>query len=231
MVGQETFVGVQVTQGSLEVTVRPEGSTWRLENDEAGLRDLTTQLEQMNPKIVMLTANVGLELQVVAELAIAALTVALVAPGKLRKYARQTDHRIKTEGLGSWILATYAEEKKPQVQPLKYFHVLQLEKLTARRQQLNAILLGERQAFSQVSGALRARIGESHQLAGRRNQGRHSRPGESDHKESRLAATFRYHPQLDQKADNTDTEGEDGVRHRAADKRNPLGSRAYWFTP
>ncbi len=158
MANQDMFVGIHVTQGSLEVAVRPEGSTWRLQNDEAGLRDLIARLRKLNLKIVLLAAEGELELPVVAELAIAALPVAMVAPGKLGRYARRTDHRVETDGLAPWILARYAEEQKPDVHPFKYTHVLQLERLTTRRQQLNSILGEERQAFAQASGELRSRI-------------------------------------------------------------------------
>ena len=158
MADQEMLVGVHVTPGGLEVAVHPAGSTWHLPNDEAGLRDLTARLEKMNPKIVLLAAYRGPALSLVAELAVAALPVALVAPAELAKYRRRADYRTKTDGLASWILARYAQEKKPEVRAFKCADILELEKLNIRQQQLNVVLLEERQALAQTSGALLSRI-------------------------------------------------------------------------
>ena len=66
---QETYVGIDVAKARVDVAVCPADEVWGVTNDEAGIRQLVSQLKALEPALVLLEASGGLELPLVAALA------------------------------------------------------------------------------------------------------------------------------------------------------------------
>ena len=49
---QPCFVGIDVSQASLDIAVRPTAETWQVSNDEAGITTLVPQLQALAPRKV-----------------------------------------------------------------------------------------------------------------------------------------------------------------------------------
>ena len=64
------YVGIDVAKARLEVAVRPTGEGWTSPYDEAAVQGLVSQLEQLEPVMVLLEASGGLEVPLVAALAV-----------------------------------------------------------------------------------------------------------------------------------------------------------------
>ena len=66
---QPCFVGIDVSQASLDIAVRPTAETWQVSNDEAGITTLVTQLQALAPTLLVLEATGGYHGPVTAALA------------------------------------------------------------------------------------------------------------------------------------------------------------------
>ena len=96
-----------------DVALRPTGERWRVEHDAAGLEQLVAALAALAPARVVLEATGGLELELVAALAAAALPVVVVNPRQTREFARATGTLAKTDALDAAVLAHFAEAVRP----------------------------------------------------------------------------------------------------------------------
>ena len=71
MEGQPRFVGIDVSKAQVDVAVRPTGQRWVVSYDETGVKELVSQMVGLGPAMVLLEATGGLELPLVAALALA----------------------------------------------------------------------------------------------------------------------------------------------------------------
>ena len=115
---QETYVGIDVAKAGMDVAARPSDERWAISNDEAGIRQLVSRLKTLEPAIVVLEASGGLELPLVAALAVEAMPVIVVNPRQVRDFARATGKLAKTDTLDAAVLAHFGEAVRPPVRPL-----------------------------------------------------------------------------------------------------------------
>ena len=142
------FVGIDVAKAGMDVAIRPTDDIWAISNDEAGIRQLVSRLKTLEPDIVVLEASGGLELPIVAALAVEALPVVVVNPRQVRDFARATGKLAKTDTLDAAVLAHFGEAVRPPVRPLRDSEAQLLNSLTARRHQLVTMLVSEKNRLS-----------------------------------------------------------------------------------
>ena len=92
------FVGMDVSQDTLEVAVRPTAETWQVANEAAGISALVAQLTTLAPALVVLEATGGFEGPVLAALAVAAVPVVRATPRQVRACAQAIGILAKTPG-------------------------------------------------------------------------------------------------------------------------------------
>ena len=126
-----------------------------------GSRPCVAQLGAVAPERIVLEASGGLELPLVAALAAAALPVVVVNPRQVRDFARATGRLAKTDALDAQVLAHFAEAVRPELRPLPDAETQALRDLVARRRQLVAMLVAERQRRRAARAAVRPGI-EAH---------------------------------------------------------------------
>ena len=156
-----TYVGIDVAKAQVDVAVRPTGQRWVVCYDETGVGELVSQMKGLDPALVLLEASGGLELPLVAALAVAALPVVVVNPRQVRDLARATGTLAKTDALDAAILAHFADAVRPSVRPLRDAETQVLNSLTARRHQVMTMLVSEKNRLSTAISAVRPRI-EAH---------------------------------------------------------------------
>ncbi len=161
MTETSTYVGIDVSKHWLDVGIRPARRAERLANDEAGIEAVVAQLGAVAPERIVLEASGGLELPLVAALAAAALPVVVVNPRQVRDFARATGRLAKTDALDAQVLAHFAEAVRPELRPLPDAETQALRDLVARRRQLVAMLVAERQRRRAARAAVRPGI-EAH---------------------------------------------------------------------
>ena len=158
---ETVYVGIDVSKTCADVAVRPTGQRWTISNDEPGIRELVSRLKVLDPAMVVLEPTGGLELPAVAALATASLPVAVVNPRQVRDFARATGTLAKTDALDAASLAHFADAVRPVVRPMKDAETQVLSSLVARRHQVIAILVSEKNRLGSAISAVRPRI-EAH---------------------------------------------------------------------
>ena len=158
---ESTYVGIDVAKAQVDVAVRPTDDRWEVSHDEAGVRQLVSQLKTLEPVMVLLEASGGLELPLVAALATEELPVVVVNPRQVRDFARATGKLAKTDSLDAAVLAHFAEVIRPPVRPLRDAETQVLNSLVARRHQVMTMLVSEKNRLGTAIVAVRPRV-EAH---------------------------------------------------------------------
>jgi transposase len=157
----ERFVGIDVAVDRLDVHLRPGGLAWAAANDPAGQAAVAARLAALGVALVVVEASGGYERPLVAELAAAAVPVAVVNPRQARDFARAVGQLAKTDALDAALLARYGEAVRPAPRPLPDAEARQLADLVARRRDLVGMQAAEKQRLGRASGPIRADI-EAH---------------------------------------------------------------------
>lgn len=155
MSAETPFVGIDVAQDWLDLACHPSGEPQRQPNDETGISALLQYLRPLQPQLIVLEATGGLERQLVAALAAAALPVVVVNPRQVRDFARATGQLAKTDALDAVLLAQFGAAVKPVLRPLPDEQQQQLAGLVTRRRQLVAMLVSEKNHRASASAAVR----------------------------------------------------------------------------
>ena len=155
------YVGIDVAKARLDIAVRPTEDQWSITHDDKGVSELVSQLEALDPAMVLLEATGGLEFSLVAVLAAAALPVVVVNPRQVRDFARATGKLAKTDSMDAAVLAHFAEAVRPPVRPLRDADTQILNSLVARRHQVMTMIVAEKNRLGSAAAAVRPRI-EAH---------------------------------------------------------------------
>jgi transposase len=158
MKGIENFIGIDVAKSSLDIAVQPEGKAWSCLNDETEFKALVKQLQQREPKLIVLEATGGLEIPAVAALASAGLPVVVVNPRQVRDFAKATGQLAKTDRIDAQVLARFGEAVRPDIRPLKDVKTRELDALLTRRRQLTDMLTAEKNRLSCAPKSVRKDI-------------------------------------------------------------------------
>ena len=158
------FVGIDVAKAHLDVALGPAGATSRHPNDEAGIAAILALLAASPPALIVLEATGALEVPLVAALAAAGLPVAVVNPLQARRFAQSTGRTAKTDALDARVLALFAERVRPEARPLPDAAARELAALLARRRQLIAMRIAEKNRLGTAAAARAGRPGGAHRL-------------------------------------------------------------------
>jgi transposase len=141
----EITVGIDVSKARLDVYVHPEGESFAVGNDEAGVAALAERLGQLDGLVCIgLEASGRYERLAVAELASAGLPVVLLNPAQVRHYGQAIGQRAKTDPIDARLIALFIAAVRPQPRPLADAQTAELAALMTRRRQLVQMLVTER---------------------------------------------------------------------------------------
>jgi len=144
------------------VAILPQGRPFRVSNDEAGIDELATRIEELAPALVVLEATGGFERPAATALAVRGLPVAVVNPRRARDFARATGRLAKTDRLDAVVLARFAEAVRPSPKALPDEEAREFSAILSRRRQIMGMLVAEKNRLSaSASKAVRGRI-EAH---------------------------------------------------------------------
>jgi transposase len=132
----DTFVGIDVAKGHLDVCALPAGDTDRLSNDEAGFRTLLDRFARQPPTLIVLEATGGYQNALIAALAAAGLPVVVANPRQVRRFAEALGYLAKTDALDARVLAHFADKVRPAVRALPSADREAVHDLLERRRQL-----------------------------------------------------------------------------------------------
>ncbi|GJD42161.1 IS110 family transposase [Methylobacterium bullatum] len=137
-------VGIDVSKDRLDVHVLPDGLTFAVDRDGAGLADLVTRLGPLSPHRVAVEATGGFETVVAAALAGAGLPLVIVNPAQVRHFAQALGRRAKTDPIDAAMIARFVEATRPELRPLPDAATQMLSDLVARRRQIVEMIVSEK---------------------------------------------------------------------------------------
>lgn len=153
----EIFVGMDVSQGGVDVAVQP-GTTFQIAQDERGIAEAVARLQAVQPTLIVLEATGGLEVPLTGALAAAGLPVVVINPRQVRDFARATGQLAKTDRLDAQILARFADAIRPPVRPVPDEQTQALAALVARRRQLIEMLTAEKNRLRLAARPIQKRV-------------------------------------------------------------------------
>jgi transposase len=132
----ETFVGIDVSKGTLDLCIEPAGETLHVDYDDKGISQVVKRLVEVSPTLIVMEATGGLEMRLAGELSAKSLPVAIINPRQARDFAKATGQLAKTDSVDAAILAAFARAIRPAVRPIKDAETRALDDLVTRRRQL-----------------------------------------------------------------------------------------------
>jgi transposase len=132
----ETFVGIDVSKGTLDLCIEPAGETLHVEYNDKGISQVVKRLVEVSPTLIVMEATGGLEMRLAGELSAKSLPVAIINPRQARDFAKATGQLAKTDSVDAAILAAFARAIRPAVRPIKDADTRALDDLVTRRRQL-----------------------------------------------------------------------------------------------
>jgi transposase len=149
------YVGLDVSKDDLDRACRPEGTRWRVANDNTGIAQCLAPLRQLKPTLIVLEATGGWQGSLVVALAVSKRPVAVMNPRQIRDVAKATGALAKTDALDAGVMAHVAEAVRPTPRPLPDETTQQIDALLQRRRQLLDMLVAERHRVALAHPAVR----------------------------------------------------------------------------
>lgn len=146
--GQEQFVGIDVSKDQLDIAVAPKGETFSVTNDETGIKRLVRRLRALSPALVVLEATGNLEYQAAAALAAERIPLRVINPRQAREFAKATGRLAKTDKIDAGVLAEFAQKIRPEPRPVADEQRRRLSALMSRRRQLISMRAKEKTRLS-----------------------------------------------------------------------------------
>jgi transposase len=144
------FIGIDVSKATLDVAAHASGARLQAENSEQGLKQLSEQLLELAPELVVMEASGGYERLCAVTLAQAGLPVAVVNARQVRAFAVATGVLAKTDAVDARVLAHFAAAVRPAVRPLPDEQRAALDEIMGRRRQLMGMLVMEKNRLAQA---------------------------------------------------------------------------------
>jgi transposase len=139
------IIGIDVSKDQLDVHVRGLSESFVVSRDAEGLAALIERLRPLAPKAIGLEATGGFETFVAAGLSSAGLPVVVINPAQVRAFANALGKRAKTDPIDAAVIAHFVEATAPEIRPLRDEETRLLADLVARRRQIVAMIVAERQ--------------------------------------------------------------------------------------
>ena len=138
------FIGIDVAKGKLDLASSESEHVQSFEYNKNGLKKLIGFIDEFKPQLVCLEATGGWERKLVVALHEHDFDVAVVNPRQIRDFARATNQLAKTDEIDARIIARFAKLMRPRITPKLSESQQKLRDLTARRRQINKLLVQEK---------------------------------------------------------------------------------------
>ena len=141
---EEVYVGIDVSQDTLDMAAHPTGQVWQYKNSRSGIAKTAAKLKALSPKLIVMEATGGFEQGIKNALDEAGLAVAVVNPKRVRDFGRSLGVLAKTDKLDAKVMAHFAAKIEPPAQPSRDKAERELDNLVTRRSQISDMLTAER---------------------------------------------------------------------------------------
>jgi transposase len=151
-------VGIDVAKHTLEWNVAGDPKIQHTRNEPRPIAQLVHQLVELQPARIVVESTGGYERTLVAKLAEPGLPVVVVNPRRVRSFGQALGILAKTDAIDARLLALFAEKAEPEVRPIRQGRARLLADLVARRRQLVAMMVAEKNRRETATPAVRRSI-------------------------------------------------------------------------
>lgn len=141
---ESKYVGIDVAKDKFDIGVLGKKGIIQGVNTKRGIAKVVTAMRELAPQVVVVEATGGYEEELVKELYLASLPVALVSPQRVRQYAKAKGLLAKTDKLDAQNLAEYGKSIQPRLYVGKSDAGKRLSELVGRRKQVLEMQKGEK---------------------------------------------------------------------------------------
>jgi transposase len=154
----EIFVGIDVAKNKFDVDSYPTRQYFDGSNDPAGIQKLVKNMQDLRPELIVMEATGGYEIPIACALAQAGFQVAIMNPRVTRDFARSTGKLAKTDKIDARMLAHFAAVMKPEIRLWKDVELSELQSLMSRRQQLQDMIVMEKNRLHKATRRVRPSV-------------------------------------------------------------------------
>src|SRR5258708_3266652 len=139
-----TFIGVDVSQDTLDVHVRPAALRRRFANTASGIAELLAWVQPHAAERIVFESTGPYQKAAVGALLAAGLPAVVVNARQVRDFAKAMNHLAKTDTIDAAVIAHFGEVVNTTVRPLESQEIRDLRELYDRRGQLVRMLATEK---------------------------------------------------------------------------------------
>jgi len=154
----KVYIGIDIGKAQIDIAVHPSEKQWSFSNNEPGINEAVKNILEVSPALVVLEATGNLQVSLVAALAIAGITPAVVNPRQVRDFAKATGRLAKTDAIDARVIAHFAAAIHPEPRTLSDDQTQELKDIVARRRQVSDMLTAERNRLGSARKVVRPRI-------------------------------------------------------------------------
>ena len=160
------WVGIDVAKHSLEWSDGATGRIQHVRNEPRPVTQLVRRLVELDPARIVVESTGGYERRLVTKLAEAGLPVVVVNPRRVRSFGQGMGILAKTDAIDARLLALYGEKVEPEIRPILQGRDRLLADLVARRRQLVALIVAEKNRRETACEVVRRSIAKVLRLLG-----------------------------------------------------------------
>lgn len=131
-----SFVGIDVAKNTLEAGILPDGKSFSVDYDQAGLKQLNDSLPKPGTCLIVVESTGAYHRRVVVDLLQAGHLVAVVNPRQVRDFAKAFGILAKTDRIDAQVIARFGQQVQPRITPKPAENQSELQQLVSRRRQL-----------------------------------------------------------------------------------------------
>lgn len=139
-----TNVGIDVSKHTLDWCPGPSGEIQQSNNQPRAIASLVRRIAALSPTRIVVESTGGYERRLVLKLVEAKLPVVIVNPRRVRSFGEAMGWLAKTDAIDARLLALYGEKVEPPIRPILQGNDRALADLIARRRQLTAAVVSEK---------------------------------------------------------------------------------------
>jgi transposase len=132
----QTYIGIDISKKFFDLHSLPDGQGQHFEYDRKGIQQCLKMLKSSKPKLIVMEATGGYEVQLVCRLQTAGFAVAAVNPRRVRDFAKATGQLATTDKIAARNIAQFAATLQPPAKDLVDENTRIMRALVARRHQL-----------------------------------------------------------------------------------------------
>lgn len=155
---EKVYISIDTGKEKIDVALHSSETQWSFSNNDRGITEAVKNILEASPDLVVLEATGNLQASLVAALAIAGITPAVVNPRQIRDFAKATGRLAKTDAIDARVIAHFAAAIHPEPRTLSDDQAQALKDIVSRWCQASDMLTAEKNRLGSARKVVKSRI-------------------------------------------------------------------------